>query len=567
MSEENQDKTENYRLRNHFEQRYYSMDNERQSFLPLWQDISDHVRPNAVRINTTIKYDKGRRADRCIIDPTATLASRTLRSGLMAGLTSPARPWFKLNTPNTDLNAFAPVKAWLYNVEVLLHEAFAKSNLYQILPLVYGDCGDFATSCMSCLEDDKTILRFSHFMPGQYFIAVNNHNRCDSMYRRFPMTVRQLVQMFGMENVSPTVKSMYDSQQYEMEIEVCQAIEPNDSRDRASFSNADKPFRSVWFEWGEDWGKFLRKSGFDEFPIMAPRWDLYDESCYGTSSPGIDCLGSNRALQLADKRETQAVDWYVRPHYLVDSSLRNQFKGMLPGGETYIDNLAASSHAGARPVREVNPSIKEIDLKIQRYQGFIKRCYFEDVMQTLIQGETSDRKTAREVEEYHAEKVLILGPVMERFNDELFDPLIERAFGILSRKGFFPRPPKELEGHDLKVEYTSILAQAQKLLGTTNIQAVYGFTAQLAQMDPKVVDKFNGDEAVDTFAAMHGINPNIIRGKEEVGKLRELRAKQQQAAQIAQMAKPMKEMAQAGKAMGETDGDNLKQMMSGMTGQ
>jgi hypothetical protein len=69
MSEESQDKTENYRLRNHFEQRYYSMDNERQSFLPLWQDISDHVRPNAVRINTTIKYDKGRRADRCIIDP------------------------------------------------------------------------------------------------------------------------------------------------------------------------------------------------------------------------------------------------------------------------------------------------------------------------------------------------------------------------------------------------------------------------------------------------------------------------------------------------------------------
>jgi hypothetical protein len=352
-----------------------------------------------------------------------------------------------------------------------------------------------------------------------------------------------------------------------MEIEVCQAIEPNDSRDCASFSNADKPFRSVWFEWGEDWGKFLRKSGFDEFPIMAPRWDLYDESCYGTSSPGIDCLGSNRALQLADKRETQAVDWYVRPHYLVDSSLRNQFKGMLPGGETYIDNLAASAHAGARPVREVNPSIKEIDLKIQRYQGFIKRCYFEDVMQTLIQGETSDRKTAREVEEYHAEKVLILGPVMERFNDELFDPLIERAFGILNRKGFFPTPPKELQNQDLKVEYTSILAQAQKLLGTTNIQAVYGFTAQLAQMDPKVADKFNGDEAVDTFASMHGINPNIIRGKEEVGKLRELRAKQQQAAQIAQMAKPMKEMAQAGKAMGETDGDNLKQMMSGMTGQ
>ena len=564
--QENQDKTENYQLRQHFEQRYYSMDNERTSFLPLWQDISDHVRPNAVRINTTIKADKGRRADVNIIDPTATLASRTLRSGLMAGLTSPARPWFKLGTPDPGLNNFTPVKVWLYQVDEILHDIFSKSNLYQVLPMIYGDCGDFATSCMSCLEDDKTVMRFSHFMPGQFFIAVNNHNRCDSMYRRFPMTVRQLVQQFG-DNVSPTVRSMYDAQQYESEIEVCQAIEPNTDRDGGSFSSANKPTRSVWFEWGEDWGRFLRKSGFDEFPIMAPRWDLYDESCYGTASPGIDCLGSNRALQLADKRETQAVDWYVRPHYLVDSSLRQQFKGMLPGGETYVDNLAAAAHAGARPVRNVNPSIKEIDIKIQRYQEFIKRCYFEDVMQTLIQGDTGDRKTAREIEEYHAEKVLILGPVMERFNDELFDPLIDRGFGICLRKGLFPPPPQELSGQSLKVEYTSILAQAQRVLGVSSIQEVFGITAELSKLDPKVADKWNGDEALDTIADMYGINPNIIRGKEEVTKLRDVRAKQMQMQQMAAMAKPMKEAAQGAKAMGETDSDNVQGIMKQMSGQ
>ena len=564
--QENQDKTENYQLRQHFEQRYYSMDNERTSFLPLWQDISDHVRPNAVRINTTIKADKGRRADINIIDPTATLASRTLRSGLMAGLTSPARPWFKLGTPDPGLNNFTPVKVWLYQVDEILHDVFSKSNLYQVLPMIYGDCGDFATSCMSCLEDDKTVMRFSHFMPGQFFIAVNNHNRCDSMYRRFPMTVRQLVQQFG-DNVSPTVRGMYDAQQYESEIEVCQAIEPNTDRDGGSFSSANKPIRSVWFEWGEDWGRFLRKSGFDEFPIMAPRWDLYDESCYGTASPGIDCLGSNRALQLADKRETQAVDWYVRPHYLVDSSLRQQFKGMLPGGETYVDNLAAAAHAGARPVREVNPSIKEIDIKIQRYQEFIKRCYFEDVMQTLIQGDTGDRKTAREIEEYHAEKVLILGPVMERFNDELFDPLIDRGFGICLRKGLLPPPPQELSGQSLKVEYTSILAQAQRVLGVSSIQEVFGITAELSKLDPKVADKWNGDEALDTIADMYGINPNIIRGKGEVTKLRDVRAKQMQMQQLAAMAKPMKEAAQGAKAMGETDSDNVQSIMKQMSGQ
>jgi len=560
-------KEKNFVLRDHFDRRYSQMEDERSSFLPLWDDIAQHVRPKAVRINSTIDYSKGTRSDRNIIDPTATLASRTLRSGLMAGLTSPARPWFKLGTPDPNLNAYTPVKIWLYKVDTIIHDIFSKSNLYQVLPMVYGDDGDFGTACMSCLEDERTVVRFSHFMPGQFLIAVNNQNRCDTLYRRFPMTVRQLVQMFGIDKVSPQTKSLYDSQQYETEIEVCHAIEPNSDQDKFSFAAEDKPIRSVWFEWGSDYSLFLRKSGFDEFPVMAPRWDLYDESCYGTSSPGIDCLGSNRALQLADKRETQAVDWHVRPHYLVDSSLRNLFSGMNPGGETYIDNLAASSHAGARPVREVNPSIKEIDIKIQRYQQFIKRCYFEDVMQTLIQGETSDRKTAREIEEYHAEKVLILGPVMERFNDELFDPLIDRVFGITLRKGLLPPPPKELQGQSLKVEYTSILAQAQRVLGVTSIQAVFGMAAELSKLDPKVADKWNGDEALDSIADMHGINPKIIRGQEEVAKLREVRAKQQQMQQMAAMAKPMKEAAQAGKAMGETDSGNVQDIVRQMSGQ
>ena len=563
---EEKDKSENYKLRDHFTQRYNSMEQERSSFLPLWQDVSDHVRPNSVRINTTVKQSKGTRNDPKIIDPTATLASRTLRSGLMAGLTSPARPWFKLATPDPQLNEHGGAKNWLYDVENILRDIFTKSNLYQVLPMVYGDQGDFGTACMSCLEDDKTIVRFSHFIPGQYLIAMDDHNRCDSMYRLYPKTVRQLVQQFGIDNVSPTVKTMWDSSQYESEIQVCHAIEPNDSRDRASIHQMDKPVRSVWFEWGEDSGRFLKKSGFDEFPIFAPRWDIYDESVYGTSCPGIDSLGSNRALQLADKRETQAVDWHVRPHYLVDSSLRNSFSGMLPGGETYIDNLAASIHAGARPVREVAPSIQEIDIKIQRYQQFVKRCYFEDMMSMLSQSDNPDM-TAREVEERHSEKVLVLGPVMERDNDELFDPLIERTFGIAMRRGLIPPPPQSLQGQTLKIEYTSILAQAQKLLGTANVEKVGQFTGFLAGIDPKIVDKFDADEALDTYAEMHGINPNIIRTSDQVKTLRDIRAKQQQMQQMAAMAKPAKDAAQAGKALGETDGANSQDLIKAMTGQ
>ena len=53
----------------------------------------------------------------------------------------------------------------------------------------------------------------------------------------------------------------------------------------------------------------------------------------------------------------------------------------------------------------------------------------------------------------------------ERLNDELLDPLIDRTFAIMLRVGLIPPPPQQLQGQSIKVEYTSILAQAQKLLG------------------------------------------------------------------------------------------------------
>jgi hypothetical protein len=541
------------------------METERNSFLSHWQDIVDHIRPRSARIGITVDSSKGIKYNNKIIDSTATLASRTLRSGLMAGLTSPARPWFKLGTPDPSLMDWGPVKQWIYAVETKMREVFTKSNLYQVLPMMYGALGDFGTAAMAELEDDHSLVRFYYFQTGSFMISVNEYNRCDTLYRKFPKTVRQLVKEFGESNVSPTVMSMYKSQQTETEIEIIQAIEPNEDRDSFSYAAKDKPVRSVYYESGATQEKFLRQSGFDEFPIMAPRWDLWDNSSYGFS-PGMDALGDVKALQLEQRRKAQAIDIHVRPPYIADGSLKGKRISTVPGDITFIDGLATQQHAGFRPAYTIQPEIQELLEDMQEIQARIKRCYFEDMMGMLANSD-NPQMTAREIEERHSEKVLILGPVMERLNDELFDPLIERTFGIMLRKGQVPPIPKELQGQELKVEYTSILAQAQKLIGTANVEKVAQFVIGMGNIDPKAVDKFDVDEAIDTYAEMHGINPNIIRTLDQVKPIREIKQKQQQAAQMAQMAKPAEQMAKAGKAMGDTDGGNVQDMIRQMTGQ
>ncbi len=564
MTEPNQDKTSDWKLRDHFDRRYSAMESERLSFLPHWQEINDYISPRTARINITVNTAKGSKANQKIIDPTATLALRSFKSGLMAGLTNPARPWFKLSTSDPDLIKRADVKAWMYKAELTLYEILNRSNYYQVQSTKYGNLGLYGTAANSILEDDKTVVRFYPFTTGSYMLAMNPHLHCDSMYRNFPMTVRQLVQQFGLENISPTAKNLWDSQQYETEVEVRHCIEPNDDRDTFSFANEHKPCRSVYYETGATQGLFLRKSGFDEFPIVAPRWDIFDESVYGFS-PAMDCLGDIKQLQLEQRRKMEAIDKYVRPPMIGDSNLRTQQISLIPNGVTYVDGLAQSSHAGLRPAYQVNPSIKELMEDINECQFRIKKTFFEDMMQMLAQSDNPEM-TAREIEERHSEKILIIGPMMERMNDEDFDPTIIRVLNMVIRRGLLPPPPKDLQGKEYTIVYTSIMAQAMRLMGVANIGRVAQSVATYAAIDPKALDKFDVDEAIETEAMMYGINPKIIRTADQVGQLREVRAKQQQMQQMAQMAKPMKEGAQAAKAMGETDGSNVADIIATMTG-
>src|SRR5262249_28259584 len=92
---------------------------ERQSFEPHWQEIANFIYPRGVRV-TPNDTNKGWKRNQHIVDGTGTRAARTLEAGLMSGMTSPARPWFRLGTMDSELAKFGPVKTWLEQVRVIL---------------------------------------------------------------------------------------------------------------------------------------------------------------------------------------------------------------------------------------------------------------------------------------------------------------------------------------------------------------------------------------------------------------------------------------------------------------
>lgn len=551
------------------------LENERSSFIQHWRDISDHILPRRSRFTIT-DINKGDKRNQKIIDSTATLASRTLSSGMMSGVTSPARPWFRLTTPDPDMAEYGPVKEWLYLVGQRMGTSFLRSNIYNILPIVYKDLGVFGTAPMAIEEDlSGDVFTCQSFPIGSYMIAKDYKGRVNTFMREFRMTIRQVIEQFGKKvngeydwsNFSQTVRSLYEQGHYEQWIDVVHCIRPNEMWDPNQLSSKYKKFASCYYERGSqgtstsldvqhiggiDSDKFLSEKGYDYFPILCPRWETTGEDVYGTDCPGMTALGDIKQLQTGEKRILQAVEKMVNPPMVAPTSMRNQKVSILPGDITFGD--VREGAGGFRAAHQVELRINEMEMKQDQVRDRIRRSFFEDLF-LMLASSNRTQITAREIEERHEEKLLALGPVLEQLNQDLLDPLIDIAFDIHMRQGLIPPPPPELQGQDLKVEYISVMAQAQKMIGISGVERFTGYVGQLAAVNPQVLDKIDFDQAVDVYADMTSIPPSMVKTDDDVegirGQRAQAEAQAQKMAMIQQGAAAAKDLS-----MAKTDEDN-----------
>ena len=556
--------------------------NERTSFRNYWRELSDYILPRRGRFFVSDVND-GQNKRSMIIDATASMAARTLSSGMMTGVTSPARQWFKLTTSEEDLNEQPDVKAYLKDVGDKIRMTFLKSNLYNVFPTLYADLGTFGTGCIFMEEDFESTVNFISFPIGSFMIANDKRGKVSVFFREFQMTVRQIVDKFGRtnpndptfidwSNISDAVKNQYMKHQHETQVDICHFILPNEQYSPNKMESKFKRYQSLYYEKGISStnnsssyamsypDKFLSEKGYDFFPVMAVRWEVAGEDTYGTNCPGMVSLGDVKQLQLAEKRIAAALDQKVKPSMVGPTSLRNAKASILPGDITYLDEREGTR--GFRRLFEIDFDIRELEGKQEQVRIRISKAFYEDLF--LMLANTNRRQiTAREVEERHEEKLLALGPVLERINQDLLDPLIENTFAIMDKQGILPEPPDSLAGREYTIEYVSVMAQAQKLAGIGNIERMAGFVAQVASLDPSVINKFDIEEAIEVYGDLVGVDPNLIKSKEEVEAIKAEQAAQQ--AQMQQMA-AASEMVNAGKALSETKMDEdtaLAQLIGG----
>jgi hypothetical protein len=484
--------------------------NDRQPFWTLWREVANYFLPKRYVWLQSDKEARVRSAKNpYILDSTGTTAARILASGMMNGITSPSRPWFRLRIAGFEHEGDA-VAIWADEVVRRMLYIMSESNFYNAIAVLYLDLVTFGTAALLIYEDDETVIRCYNPALGEFYLGQSHRLSVDTFAREFKQSVKQLKTNFGEENLSETLRAkckqggaqalhMYD---------VTHLIEPN-------YNDSDVPskFRYIETYWETaafTQGNVLARRGFNELPGIFPRWELTANDSYGTS-PAMDALPDVIQLQQETKRKAQGIDKMVNPPIVADVQLEHRPTALMPNGITYV---AGNNNVGAKPLYQISAPLQEMTEDIREVQLRIRETFHNNLFNMISQLDTV--RSATEIDARREEKLVMLGSVLDRFESEALGPAINRIYGIMERQGMLPEPPPEIEDADIEIQYMSILSTAQSAVAAAPVERWAAFIGNLSPVAPEVLQVPDWSELVRNYGTDIGVLTKNMRSREDV---------------------------------------------------
>lgn len=456
-----------------------------------------------------------------LLDGTATDSARLLASALMSGMTPANAQWLSLDSESLDDEA----KAWLSGCATQIWENIHAANF---------DAEGFEASLdVVCagwfvlyIDEDreKGGYTFQQWPLSQCYITSSRPDGVvDTLFRRYQLTAEQAIQAFGADPVGDKIRAA-GVKKPDDKFDFLQAIFPRDNPGVNARLAQNIPFASYNVEIRGE--RVVRESGYHEFPVCVPRWMKIPGGAYGIG-PVYDALPDCKELNETKRMEKAAQDLAISGMWIAEDDGVLNPRTVKVGPRRIIV---------ANSVDSMKPLLTGADFQVaftaeERLQAAIRKIMMAD----QLQPQEGPAMTATEV---HVRVALIrqlLGPVYGRFQAEYLQPLVARCFGLAFRAGVFPPPPESLHNAHFSVRYISPLARAQKLEEVSAIERLGANIAQLAQIDPQVMDLVDTDAATRVVAEALGVPMKVLRSTDDVTQLREQRQKAQQAQQQQQL--------------------------------
>lgn len=512
-----------------------------------------------------------------VFDDSAMLARNMLVDGMVGYLCSRNQPWFalelpgKFNFPATSgmrswngrrVDEYPQVQRWLQDCQTVMYSAFNRSNFYDVVTEFISDGATCGTSHMLIEEDiERASINFvvPHFR--ECFIATNQYGKVDTNYRVYAMTLRQMVEKFGMEEMAAADTNFrrdYENNMY-AEREILHAIYPRRDYHPGRIDAKGKLWESVWVyrKGGKILGnkgdggydktgsmnnlRTVGEGGYDAMPIITWRWRVNSDETYGRG-PGHDAFVSIAQANQMGRTNLITAQQAAEPPFVAYSDLRGAIQRG-PAGVTYVERNRGDIRTMMAPLIT---GVQSLPFNIEyqdRVRQIINQFFHTDVfmmMSQLASAGRSERMVVEQVMELQGEKAAILGTRVGNLQSEAFDPLIERVYSIEAAAGRIPEPPDILMAGPhgpVEVQYLGPLAQAQtRLTKVRAIQTGVALVRQIAEINPAAVDVIDTDAAVRESLDASGFPVSCYRDPKMVEMIRQQRNQSQQQQEQAELA-------------------------------
>lgn len=545
-----------------YRRRWSTLDQSAEEYKPLWRELNEYVLPWSGRFLFSDRDIKEIRRGKNVYNSVTNNAVETAASGLHGGLTSPSRPWFELTASDPDLMEDAEVKTWIYNLLLNERRVLSKSNFYGMIGVLYREMLVYGQGVMLIESDIKNGgIRCRTLTCGEYRLAAGSDLRINTLYRKYAATAAQLREDFEEKNLSQAVKDALKHGRLDDVFYIIHCIQPWGTFDSSTHPTWE--YESVYFEESsDDHDLLLARRGYRTKPFVAVRWGVKGDDVYGYG-PGVMSLSDIRQLQTQERAYVNAVNWVADPAWVVPTSLKDRVANgdIRPGVVVEADTQDAQV---IRPLMSQGFDFNNIRQKIAEVVERIREAFYNPLF--LMVTSRQQAMTATEVAQLVEEKSAVLGPVLESIQSEVFDVVIERIYDIMDNElTIIPPAPESLRGADLKVEYISLLAKAQRIAGFGDLQYFLGIAGQVIQAFPDSAKKLNADEIIDVVATTIAIPPKVVRTDREVEAIRKQEAQQMQQRQqmenIPAIAGAARDLSQA-----EPAANNALGMLAGVGG-
>lgn len=531
-------------------QRWDELKTIRSHWEPDWEDMARLIRPQRGGLNMTTA------TVREMVKPlnsAPVVAHGHFAAGIYAGITNPATRWGGFDTPDEDLNRWAPLAEWMDRTAAKVHRSFSPSlsSFYPQSYQAYADLAVFGNAaCYDELDMETRRFRDVTLSLAQVVVDIDEGGFVTEVVRRYHMSPREAVRTFKGRVPSKVAelaeKGSADKHFYYRHI--LRNVDYTPGR----FGAKGKRWLSVTACEVDD--TLLAEKGYDEMPFYYPRWDVDSDMPYGFG-PGYAALPSARKLQLMDEATLRASQRAADPTKLApDRDAVPMYGQFRPGSVVY-----GAVNMQGQPLIRSEDFNGNIGLTIEEKREaaeMVREAFYYSAMSLTGRTGISDDEN-RVLEEARLRN---WAPHADRIMEEYAARKFERRFRLLFRAGQIdPVPEGVPQGMPLQVRYTSAAAMA---LRASEAQAARNYVADLsalAQMGkPEVLDRLSADDYAEVLhEASTTLPQRLLVTREAADQARQARAQAEQAAQGMAMAQQggqaMRDVAQAGAAMGGED--------------